>query len=168
MILPDKKVIFIHLPKCGGSSIEVALARHADEIVREENEQSITLRYGAIQREIEQYFKITFEDYKHLTARQYKEFLGKEYDDYFVFSVMREPLDRIKSLIRWSGVDPLESKLSTWKVIEDNQRFHASWLPGDRFLLDKDDKLIVNKVINFNNLAEEFNELITSLGHSNT
>jgi len=165
MILPDKKVIFIHLPKCGGSSIEVALARHADEIVYEENEHSITLRYGAIQREIEKYFKITFENYKHLTAGQYKEFLGKEYDDYFVFSVMRDPPDRIKSLIHWSGVDPLKFKLSTWKAnLHRIINMHAGWLPGDCYLLDEDDNMLVNKVINFNNLAEEFNELITSLG----
>ena len=162
MILPDKKIIFIHIPKCGGSSIEISLARHADETIRKENESSITLRYGAIQREIEQYFKITYEDYKHLTARQYKEFLGKEYNDYFVSTVMRNPEDRLKSLIKWSGVQKLDDE-----IMVDNLKRYGSWLPADKFIQDSDGNLIVNKIIQFSNLSNEFTDTVSSLNLKN-
>jgi hypothetical protein len=158
MILPDKKIIFIHIPKCGGSSIERALARHADETIIEESKASFTLRYGVIQRQIEQHFNITFGEYKHLTAKQYKEFLGKEYNDYYVFSVIRSPVARIKSLIRWSGIEALNDD-----TIAINLKYHNSWYPANKFLQDDEGNIIVDKVLHFNNLSDEFFDLINNL-----
>ena len=165
MILPDKKIIFIHIPKTGGSSIEDALSEYADEHVITGEGGRTYLRTlhgkGKIEEKINEFFNIDPDQYKHLTANEYYKFLGdEEYKKYFVFSVMRFPEERIHSLGKWAGqhltpdfVDNIDKSL-----------LNRSWSSGEQFLLDDNNNILVDKLLNFNNLDKEFSELMLFLG----
>tara|TARA_A100001037_G_C15106713_1_gene616818 strand:+ start:1065 stop:1700 length:636 start_codon:yes stop_codon:yes gene_type:complete len=90
MIINHKyKFIFIHVPKCAGTSIKRALYPYCDEYdqflgghpnVPEENS----------------------EVHKHSTALEVKRFATRErWDEYFTFSFVRNPFSRMVSLYKW-------------------------------------------------------------------
>ena len=69
MILSEQKIIFIHAPRTSGTSIENELLK--DQLVPDHQ--------------------------KHLRASQIKQHLNKEWDDYFKFTIVRNPWDRVIS-----------------------------------------------------------------------
>jgi len=77
MICHKNKLIFIHLPKCGGTSIEMALTGqswHRDETRREQ----------------------------HMTAAETQELYGKDiFASYFKFTIVRNPWDLIVACYLW-------------------------------------------------------------------
>ena len=68
MILEDKKIAYIHIPKTGGTSIARALGAKSDRC-----------------------------KYKHATIKGVKRVVGDDFDDYFKFTFVRNPWDRIAS-----------------------------------------------------------------------
>lgn len=78
MISHSKKFIFIHIPKTGGTSIEAVLADHGIVLQGAGNFHSI-------------YFK-------HIDAKQLRVMMGAEYDNYFKFSIVRNPWDWLVSM----------------------------------------------------------------------
>lgn len=73
MILDDKKLAFIHIPRTGGSSIEVALAG--------------------------QDWWLIDPDTKHLSVGMTRNLMGEEkWGTYFKFSIVRNPWDRVISM----------------------------------------------------------------------
>jgi hypothetical protein len=77
MISHEHRCIFIHIPRTGGTSIEVAFTGN------------------------DLFNVIPFQ--KHLTARQSKDFYGDYWDDYFKFSIVRNPWDRVISLYHFEA-----------------------------------------------------------------
>lgn len=72
MLLPEKRLIFIHIPKCAGTSIEVFFA-------------------GKDWAEIDA-------ETKHITCQMAVEIYGRDvWDDCFKFSVVRNPWARLLS-----------------------------------------------------------------------
>ena len=90
MILKEKKIIFIHIPKTGGNSISHLLKNYSDE-------KFIKHRpYSDLQNTFEIRSEITKD--KHQTLEDYYNILGNKLYDFQIFTVVREPLDRILSL----------------------------------------------------------------------
>ena len=87
----DKQTIFVHLHKCGGTSIELAL----DQAMAWDDVLLGSSKYGErIQSVYEQRFSL----YKHSSAGAIKAVVGDEFwDECFTFSVVRHPIDRIVS-----------------------------------------------------------------------
>ena len=87
------RIIFIHIPKTAGTSIEYALGMHGG------------LKTIGLERYINQtsdYNCLFGNGLQHLTASQIRKVLGKKiFNDYFKFSVVRNPYDRIVSYIAW-------------------------------------------------------------------
>ncbi len=76
MIDFDNKVIFIHIPRCAGTTIEKAFTGH-------------------------DYWKINA-PFKHAPASIYKSFYKEEWDEYYKFSIVRNPFDRYRSMWKYS------------------------------------------------------------------
>jgi hypothetical protein len=87
------KLIFIHIPKTAGTSIEFALGMHSDletvglEKYQDQTGNSYTLFGNGLQ---------------HLTAIQIKKILGNDvFKSYFKLSVIRNPYERLVSYVAW-------------------------------------------------------------------
>jgi len=90
MIINHKrKFIFIHLPKCAGTSIKRALYPYCDEYDQ---------FFGGHPDAPEGNNEIS----KHSTAMEIKSFATeKRWNNYFTFTFVRNPIDRITSLYNW-------------------------------------------------------------------
>ena len=166
MISTKHKVIFIHIPKCAGQSIENIFLR--DLGLSWEERQPLLLRPRKANEKGP-------ERLAHLYAEEYFKFgyIPKEkYDQFFKFSIIRNPVDRILSEINFQkipkknsnniyGIESVEEYIS--KVIKldnfsDLQR-HIS--PQVKFLYDSEtNKLIVDKVILFDELNHEVPKIL--------
>lgn len=91
MISSKHKFVFIHVPKTGGNSVQNILNRYSDDKI---------VTDAAHQDGIER-FNIRNSDFpalrKHSNLRDYKEALGAALDDYFVFSTIRNPWEKLVS-----------------------------------------------------------------------
>tara|TARA_Y100000004_G_scaffold193929_1_gene257392 strand:+ start:18695 stop:19330 length:636 start_codon:yes stop_codon:yes gene_type:complete len=90
MIINHKyKFIFIHVPKCAGTSIKRALYPYCDEYDQ---------FFGGHPNVPEENSEV----HKHSTASEVKRFATRErWDKYFTFSFVRNPFSRIVSLYKW-------------------------------------------------------------------
>lgn len=77
MICHDLKCIFIHIPRCAGSSVEYWL--HGRD------------------------WWLTDPASKHLTARQAQRLYAPYWDDYFTFSIVRAPVARCLSSLKYAS-----------------------------------------------------------------
>ena len=166
MISIKHKIIFIHIPKCAGQSIENIFLRDLGLSWKE--------RYPLLLRPRKPNEKGP-ERLAHLYAEEYFKFgyISKEkYDKFFKFSIIRNPVDRILSEINFQkipkknpnnifGIESVEEYIS--KVIKldkfsDLQR-HIS--PQVKFLHDSEtNKLLVDKVIPFDYLNHEVPKIL--------
>jgi len=94
MIILDKKVIYIKVPKTGSSTITT----------------SIWERYGMKRLSLhDNVVNLNFVENKgprghwHVSFKKIEKYLGDEIRDYVSFTTIRDPLDRIISAYRWSA-----------------------------------------------------------------
>lgn len=86
MIIHTHKAIFVHIPKTAGSSIEVAL-----NALEKTNK-------GAIDEATGTFYPVTTGKEKHYDARAYRKHYGRKvWQDYYKFTVVRNPWQRIHS-----------------------------------------------------------------------
>jgi hypothetical protein len=92
----NKRFVFVHIHKCAGTSIEVALAkplRHND----------IVLGSTKSGEKYQEFFKRTIGLNKHSTALEARQFLGEAlYPKFFKFGFVRHPVDRLHSLYSYA------------------------------------------------------------------
>ena len=166
MISIKHKIIFIHIPKCAGQSIESIFLRDLGLSWKERHPLLLRPRKANEKGP---------ERLAHLYAEEYFKFgyISKEkYDKFFKFSIIRNPVDRILSEINFQkipkknpknifGIESVEEYIS--KVIKldkfsDLQR-HIS--PQVKFLYDSEtNKLLVDKVIPFDELNNEVPKIL--------
>ena len=84
MISHKYKCIFIHIPRTGGTYVEKIISTHLF-LVKDRN-----------------FWDIANED-KHLIASQAKKKYAKYWNDYFKFTIVREPISRMRSMMLYSG-----------------------------------------------------------------
>ena len=143
MISHKYKCIFIHIPKTGGMAVESFLTeRDPDANIRVGN------RY-------------------HNNWHKYKKYFKKEWDEYFKFSVVRNPWARIVSKYlmykhgnhvhreRFFQRNDFKDSLDHWRIRCDK--------PQHSFICKGDD-IVVDHVCRFENLAEDFKKVQTQLG----
>ena len=166
MISIKHKIIFIHIPKCAGQSIENIFLRDLGLNWQERHPLLLRPR-KANERGPERL--------AHLYAEEYFKFgyIPKEkYDNFFKFSIIRNPVDRILSEINYqripkknskniNGIESVEEYIS--KVIKLNKfsdlQRHIS--PQVKFLHDSEtNKLLVDKIISFDELNHEVPKIL--------
>ncbi len=161
MIAHKLKTIFIHITKTAGSSIEVAL-----NAVEESNK-------GAVDPMTGEFVDVVTGEEKHMSALECQAFVGDSvWDDYFKFSVVRNPFDRFHSLW-WNGRyvgkkhemsfreftsfalhTSLRSRLQNlrhgrWKV-------HKRFWPQTRWLESRNGKIEMDQVLRFESISADF------------
>lgn len=111
MIISHKyKFIYTKPRKVAGTSIQVALAQHCgpDDIITPETEHNSAIdetQYTSTARNDDGYFN-------HMSARRVRQKVGKEtWDDYYTFTIVRNPWDMLVSRYFWmmKGATPRKS-----------------------------------------------------------
>ena len=103
-ISQDRRKIFIHIPKCAGHSIEKAIGIHHTNYSL--NDFSIISAFG--------------KELQHMTLREIEKTCASfNISNSKIFTIMRNPADRIKSEYYWSG---------PWKDIKEFEREYI--VPG--------------------------------------
>ena len=160
MIIPEYKLIFIHIPKCGGTSVEAYIS----------NSYKLEYKFCNILQNIEKenYIlnkKSGSKALQHLTALEIKQNIN-DFEKYYKFSVVRNPYDRIISEYNWyrtiklyKSYRKLDDFLKHVQNVFKNKDFYKNLysdhlIPQYLFVYDKN-KLIVDKVYKF----EEFYEI---------
>ncbi|WP_421984154.1 sulfotransferase family 2 domain-containing protein [Roseibium sp.] len=152
MISIEKKFIFIHVPKTAGNSIQDALRDFSeDEIVINSRTQDGIDRFG-VKSSI--YKNLS----KHSRMWEYYNALGREIENYYIFTSIRNPFDKLVSLyfsphrgtVEWSEKSFVElvkkaPTLEDFLTIKKGLFFSRSF-----------GKELVSKFLRFEKISEDF------------
>ena len=174
MISTSKKCIFVHIPKTGGSSIEKVYESHFDENIKySSGKQTYHYDYGLKYPD-----HPSNDSYIHACAIELRREYGDEiFDEYFKFAVKRNPWDRLSSLYFWIRRYKTDHVFSPECFMEnffpqgpksyDDTSSRSLW-SLNRYLCDKDNNLLVDYLIDFENFPIDFAYVCDRLGvHNN-
>ena len=148
MILPEQKILFIHIPKCGGSSIAAGLLKKVD----------INFKiYMQLTPSQQKKYMCGIKE-KHARASYYKNKL-KSYDKYYKFAVVRNPWERAMSSFEWHSPLNFEQFIN----LMDKQE-HPQVKPSLHFILEKNES-ILDDIFCFSKLPEVCSKLKISRLH---
>jgi len=143
MISFDKKFIFVHINKTAGTSMEKALSNYGVRKLEVKNDLKIELTYKQSQ---------------HFNTDEYKEYLGGDYNNYYKFSVVRNPFDRVVSYY-FGGAVQNGLGFKEWvadryqgKNYKDYIRMYSDFT---HWFEEKD----MNFILRFEKLADDFDSL---------
>ena len=166
MISIKHKIIFIHIPKCAGQSIENIFLRDLGLSWKERHPLLLRPRRAKEKGP---------ERLAHLYAEEYFKFgyIPKEkYDEFFKFSIIRNPVDRILSEINFQnipkknskniyGIESVEEYISRVLKLDKFSDLQRHISPQVKFLHDSEtNKLLVDKVIPFDELNNEVPKIL--------
>jgi len=146
-IIKEYNLLFIHIPKTGGSSIENLFGIYGipnPNILWDLKEENINGIQMALQ---------------HFTPEVLRERLGEKYNDYFKFTFTRNPYNKILSEF-------------SWKTRSTNMNYFNQWLPEYLKNIDTDHKLpqteYIDDTVDFigklENYQEDFNSMLLKAG----
>ena len=164
MISHDKKCIFIHIPKCGGTSIE--------DVIWPKDQ-------GRTERDLWMGFVTRFENkyqtggLQHLLGWQVREEVGHDvFGSYYKFAFVRNPWDRIVSqfaymqqrpdLMDYLGMTAETEFKSYLELIRHKE--HVQWMPQVRFLLDHDGSVLVDRIGRLEAFSQDCAQIFAALG----
>ena len=162
MIISHKhKFIFIKTAKTAGTSIEIDLNRVLG------GSDIATPIFPAVDGHKPKNFKrgiLKKDFYNHMPASEVKKIIGNDiFDNYFVFCVEREPVDKCishYSMLRNSQHHYKKNQNLTFDKYIENKKF-----PVDtNKYVDKNGSLLVNKILKYECLYDELNEIAKLLG----
>ena len=166
MISIKHRIIFIHIPKCAGQSIENIFLRDLGLSWKERHPLLLRPRKANEKGP---------ERLAHLYAEEYFKlgYIPKEkYDKFFKFSIIRNPVDRILSEINFQkipkknskniyGIESVEEYISKVIKLDKFSDLYRHISPQVKFLYDSEtNKLLVDKVILFDELNNEVPKIL--------
>ena len=160
MICRDRRIIFVHIPKTGGSSIEDMIW----PLPRKEED----LWAGAIHGRN----KYQTGGLQHLNIRQIREEVGSEiFESCYKFALVRDPVDRLvsqfnylnkrKDLLRLLGLGTFRTFSKYLSRIQEVE--HVQWTPQVDFLED-DSGTIIPELFPLETLSSQFETLARKTG----
>ena len=160
MIIHFHKAVFVHIPKNAGQSVESAFL--SDLGLNWENRAPLLLRPSV------DCDNKTPPRLAHLTGSQYVDlkYIPREmYNSYYKFAICRNPWDRAFSLYKY--LTPRSKPFAKF-VKEDFEKeiykkVHWFSMSQAKYILGKNEKLLVDKIIRFETLAKDFKEVATKL-----
>jgi hypothetical protein len=165
----DLKCIFVHIPRTGGTSIEVALNMFSNWRV-----ENINLMFGLISSsELKVHVGLT-SFLQHLTARELKYLLPSEFPIFYRFTFVRNPWDRMVSI--YSRMDPnmlmrarevgLDlSNVSFNQFLERTEEFsHIHLVPQCAFIFNACGICEIDFIGRYERLADDFRAVCARLG----
>jgi Sulfotransferase family len=176
MISDRYKCIFIHIPKTAGSSVEKKLGLF-DEVYWGAQDHSTIKDIQPIP--FPTALRLLIRQHDGLSSRSIlKEMLNhqnskrvsqKAYKTYFKFTIVRNPWDRVyswyKNVIRDPGHGIARCDFPTFcKEHGDNWALR----PQLHWITDLDNKIPLDMIVKFENLAQEMSQVLKRLGFSNT
>ncbi len=169
MIISHKhKFIFIHIPKCAGTSITYALAPYLGEedfvfgcTPEGEKLNKEGLRSGGL--------------WKHSTAMEVREMLGRRaWNSYYKFAFVRNPWDLLVSTYHWWLTTPWDDEKGTGKKIRALQDYEDYLLSSYRrtkncldLISDQDGNLLVDFVGKQEQIHRDFDNVCGKIGIPN-
>lgn len=198
----DHKIIFVHIPKTGGTSIEYAFGMHGKinyigqkpYLNQKENLNTFfgkKIQHYSLSEIRDRLCQCNFTDYTHWSL--YKKIIDKlyhknlfitniklfknnrlknyqHYKQYYKFTVIRNPYERIVSFFAWQdqnwtsktvlSMSQFNEKLKNF--INNSEKFKPQYKPQYKYLYDSR-KLMVDEILRFENLEDEFNKMCGKL-----
>ena len=163
MISYELKCIFIHIPKCGGSSVERTLWP------RPEDRNETNLYSGFISKYRNKY---QTGGLQHLLATQVREEIGQKiFQEFYKFAFIRNPWDRIVSqfaymqqrpdLMDYIGMSHNTEFKMYLELIQ--QKEHVQWMPQHKFLYDEERMLLVDQIGRLESFKTDFSTILDYL-----
>ncbi|AQS48998.1 hypothetical protein BMG03_15275 [Thioclava nitratireducens] len=153
MLIRKHKLVFVHIPKTGGSSIVRSLKPHRDlrsiasrRLNKTLNSLHIPYRLNGIDTQV------------HASAQDYADVLGRGFERYFSFAIVRNPFDWMVSLYHFSL-----KRRKTDVSFRDFVHTCSAKAQAD-YITDDNGEVIVSFVGRFERLAKDFQAASEKIG----
>ncbi|MFX0066136.1 MAG: sulfotransferase family 2 domain-containing protein [Candidatus Hermodarchaeota archaeon] len=178
MISHKYKCIFIHIPKTAGSSVEKKLGLFNElywgaqdhSTIKDIQPITFSTAFMILTRQHEGLSRRTIlkkilKAYIHNSMRISK----KSYKTYFKFTIVRNPWDRIYSLYKNAMCDPRHG-IPNCDFITYIREHGDNWAlkPQTYWITDFNNKIPLDLIVKFENLAKEMPQVLRRLGFSDT
>lgn len=163
MISHKAKCIFVHIPKCGGTSITQLIWPNKEDRTESNLWRGFTSKY---------HNKYQTGGLQHLLSCQIKQEVGNEiFQAYFKFAIVRNPWDKavsqfeymkkrkdLREFIGMSEGDCFEKYLT---LIQ--QKRHVQWESQHKFVMDGNNNLLVDFLGRFESFEADVNKILDKL-----
>tara|TARA_Y100000992_G_scaffold30416_1_gene17003 strand:+ start:3319 stop:3939 length:621 start_codon:yes stop_codon:yes gene_type:complete len=157
----DKNLLFIHIPKTGGTVIETDIEKHAKQTLYSSYTNTL-LDFPFNKKSLQHQF--------YTTIYQFRDKLNVNFDNIKIFSVVRNPYDRIISdLIYLKLIQTNFTAQQVYDTIKNNYLYRDDLdnhnQPQYKFIVDENSELIKNiKIFNTETLNQSNDNLNNFLG----
>ncbi len=169
MIVSHKyRFIFLRTEKTAGSSLRMALQSLLDEndlqasMRRPRWAKFSPIHHGALKRDFPQWFGL----HPHATASQVRDVVGRKiFDSYYKFAVERNPWDRQVSLYahrQWKKGKPADHFDRDMRSLIYRNTEYVRLNNWSIYAIGRE--IIADRILRYERLAEEIDELVTTLG----
>jgi len=162
----DNKLVFIHIPKNAGTTIERVIGTWDFKRTDKSRDARKANLAGMISYPHKFRHGLWRErSWQHITALQARKVLGPgRYKNYFSFAVVRNPWDRMVSWYHYLGV---KRDFAQWVLSPDPGWSHITrevlLRPQTDYLTDRSGRIIVDKVIHFKQLYSGLRSIDSNL-----
>ena len=163
IISHSRNFVFVHIQKNAGTSI----TKYLDKYI---TYQDLLLGCTEFGEKIQHLYKEKFNLHKHSYAKEIKNIMGEEtWNNYFSFSFVRNPYDRMVSLYNWCRKGKFNFPICQEAIQAEN---FSQFIRGECFqklpnqldyLTDNRKKVIVDFIGRQESIQEDFDSICTKL-----